>query len=111
MLQEVDGRTVYVVDLKEIPQLPIVGFTEEERKYQEITDAVRRGAMVEMLDANVPTPLLYLFFGSDLLARDRSVYAIILQKAIEQELITEPGKYALEYRPNQDWFVYKVLEV
>lgn len=40
-----------------------------------------------------------------------SEYADALTQAIEQGLITEPGKYAIRIQPNTaTWQVYKVLE-
>jgi len=47
MLQTIDGKTVYVVDLEEIPELPVHGENPIEMAYAfALNDAITRGTII-----------------------------------------------------------------
>lgn len=84
MLTTLDNKPVYVVDLKEIPETPIMGFISVVEEYY-----------IKLVEPY----------------RTRSRYAEALSKAIETGIITEPGKYAIYLVPGKDLFeVYTISE-
>lgn len=47
MLQEIQGKPVYVVDLKTMPELPVVGTGFEQHYAEALTQAIHRGIIKE----------------------------------------------------------------
>jgi hypothetical protein len=92
MLQRIEGKVMEVVDLDEMPQLPITGLTESEATYQRM----------------VGTP--YLSLGS--LAPQGRTVAKALTNAIETGIITEPGKYGVHWcgPGSLSYEIYKIDE-
>jgi hypothetical protein len=77
MHQVIDGLSVYVVEFDTMPELPITGLTEGERKYELI---------MRYLGATLT--------GSGVFPRTGK-YALALTNAIETGVITKPGKYGI----------------
>ena len=99
MFQTIGDKRLYVVDLDEMPQLPITGLTEEETLYERLLDR-----------------LVGNRYGTLLGRKTISPYAIALTESIKSGLITEPGKYGIEIlwigrdNPIQKWNVYRITE-
>lgn len=97
MLQQLNGKTVYVVEFDTIPELPITGFIDEETRYNKI---LAKFGNCGCTLAALTKP-----------RRDRSVYAEALEKAIVQGIITEGGKYAIHIdHATQQWSIFAVIE-
>lgn len=96
MHQVIKGKAVYVVDFDTMPELPITGLTAGEQAYVDIRKKL--------------FPL-----GAPLLLGDagwrRPTYAQALTRAIEDGVITEPGKYGIHLVPGtEDYEIYTIIE-
>lgn len=101
MLQNINGKFVYVVEFDTMPVLPITGMTEEEAQ-----DAWYR---------NLFNRLKGPYFRVLLIRpSDTGDYARALTNAIETGVITEPGKYGIhiEKNSNANWRydIFKINE-
>lgn len=94
MLQEVDGKRVYVVEFDTMPETPVTGMTEDELVYQHLYNLAtfHQGGTVEW--------------------RVAGAYAQALTHALENGIVTEPGKYAIEITSwaNIEYMIYRVEE-
>ena len=91
--QTIEGHRVYVVDLTDgLPQTPIVGLTEEEQHYEKMLMFSRRFGWGELagLTRCWNEPRI-------------SDYARALTIALDEGIITEPGKYAIEITRPLTW--------
>lgn len=96
MLQTIAGKLVYVVEFDTMPELPIVGLTEQEKGYTSI---------LKRLVGNLNGLLATATGLTD------SKYAQVLTAAIISGVITEPGKYGLYIdHKTQNWEAFKIIE-
>lgn len=98
MMQVIDGKTVYVVEFDTMPELPIIGMTENEAQqawYRKFVEKV--------------TGRLYL-----LPHHGTGNYARALTDAIETGVITEPGKYGIHInfttKTRWNYNIFKIIE-
>lgn len=97
MQQYIHGKSVYVVEFDTMPELPITGLTNEEKDYESLVRRVCGDNLNGLLGFTTKVHKL--------------TYAQILTKAIEDGIITEPGKYALyKDHTNNRWEVFAVNE-
>lgn len=95
MLQEIEGKTVYVVDFDTMPELPITGLTEHEAGYNTFLAKI-----VGNLNGLLCT-----------ITQRTSPYALALTNAIETGVITEPGKYGIYLVPGTlNYEIYRIME-
>lgn len=98
MLQTLDGKLVYVVEFDTMPELPIIGLTEEEAAVERMY-SLARGIQPGFFDPK---------------ARTTGTYAEALDAAIREGVITEPGKYGIHiyYDKNSvcHWEAHKIIE-
>lgn len=94
MLQDVDGKRVYIVEFDTMPETPITGMTQEEAVYQYLV--------------NFAT----FYAGGSVEWRAAGMYAQALTHALDNGVITEPGKYAIEITDPRDisYMIYRVEE-
>lgn len=96
MLQNIDGKLVYVVEFDTMPELPITGLTEDELLYEQILNENSGGNQTMVTLASL---------------RKGMTYAQILTEAIEVGIITKPGKYGLQKdHEHQRWEVFEIVE-
>ena len=100
MLQVIDKKLVYVVDFATMPELPITGLTPEEQTWKTALGAEYpldhpSGSLVGLTQG----PMFKI------------TYAKALTHAIENGVITEPGKYGIHLIPGTlDYEIYKIIE-
>ncbi len=89
MHQMIENKSVYVVEFDVMPELPIIGLTQGELAYAALT----------------------LNHGDSPFLRSRGNYAKALTNAIENGIITEPGKYGIHLVPGtNDYEIYNIIE-
>lgn len=95
MNQVIDNKSVYVVDFTTLPELPIIGLTEEEAVYETLVSRAR-GYIHPSFDPNYPKV---------------GRHAAALQSAIETGIITGPGKYGIHLIPGTSKYeIYTITE-
>src|SRR4051812_4460507 len=97
MYQKVDGKWLEVVDFDTMPELPITGRTQREQTYRDF-----------IFGKNYP--LGSHPWGSLAEMTTTITYAQALSHAIETGIITEPGKYGIELKPNRSYVIHKIIE-
>lgn len=94
-MQIINGIPVEIVEFDTMPELPITGLTEGEQTYYTAL-AFARGYRDPIYDPRFP--------------RTGRV-ATALQKAIENGIITEPGKYGIHFPyGTEDYQVFAIIE-
>jgi hypothetical protein len=91
MYQKVDGLYMEVVEFDTMPELPITGLTEMEAKVDYLQ---------KMAAFNANTPYRTPFTGR---------CAEALTSAIQDGIISEPGKYGIHIQGSQ-YTIYNILE-
>ena len=98
MYQQVNGVWVEVFEFDTMPGLPVYGLTEFEREQKEKLESMPFPSEEIREDA------LKSFW-------QQFKYAEALTKAIDDQVITEPGKYGIEIKPRtNEYVVYKIIE-
>lgn len=99
--QELNGKTVMIVDFDEIPELPVYGPARSRRMYNRIVDAFSTHGMslAQMTRAAVG------------IKTKEDHYAEALTLAIETGIVSGPGKYAIWLSPDLSRYeIYGVFE-
>lgn len=99
MHQMIDKKSMYVVNLTTMPELPITGLTPGEEAYLKLIkkDQFRKGGVPSLAS----------------MALDGKItYAEALTDAIETGVITEPGKYGIYLVPGKkrDYEIYTITD-
>ncbi len=90
MHQIIENKSVYVVEFDTMPELPIKGLTTGELVYE------------TLMNRTMAAPAL---------ARKRGTYANALTNAIENGIITKPGKYGIHLVPGtNDYEIFNIIE-
>jgi len=95
MHQIIEGKSVEVVDFDTMPELPITGLTQAEAAYENML-SFARGFWNPLQDPRY---------------RRNGRYAEALTDAIENGIITEPGKYGIHFiAGTDDYEIFKIIE-
>jgi len=96
MLQYVEGTLVETVEFDTLPETPITGLTEAEAVYETALSRAR-GYVNPIYDPNYPTA---------------GKYAAALTDALDNGVITEPGKYGIHFptKPYGTYVIYRIEE-
>jgi hypothetical protein len=90
MHQMIENKSVYVVEFDTMPELPITGLTDGELTYEILMNRI---------------------MAAPALASKRGTYAHALTNAIENGIITKPGKYGIHLVPGtNDYEIFNIIE-
>lgn len=97
MHQTIQGIPMEVVEFDTMPELPITGLTESERKYKNLFRRFNPFRSLTLFELTNPD--------------SKITCSEALTDAIERGIITEPGKYGIHIKPGTlDYLIYKIVE-